>query len=301
MARDKHLEKDEELRLGRLVQNMLQAQERLKSNNITNEEKEHLTDVITAGKQAVDRLVVAYIGLVHSKARAFKAKYPGAPELDDLIQDGMAGLLTAIYHYDPARNNKVSTVASYWIFQSMTRWSNKTGRLVKLPENRVSDFSKISKQRALLELDGITGKEADTIIMNNLGLSQADMYYITNAAATPASLNKVVSSDGSNSYELMDLVARDHTTASSEDEVMQNSMYTALHAHLEKLDAVEKDVVTAAFMLDSNSGTKPLTLKEVRAKHALTPAKFKNVLNRALERIQTELADMGIGYADFVD
>lgn len=38
MARDKHLEKDEELRLGRLVQNMLQAQERLKSgSNITDE------------------------------------------------------------------------------------------------------------------------------------------------------------------------------------------------------------------------------------------------------------------------
>lgn len=300
MARDKHLDKDEELRLGRLVQNMLQAQKYLESSNITNEEKERLTDVITLGKQAVDRLVVAYIGLVHSKARAFKAKYPGAPELDDLIQDGMAGLLTAIYHYDPARNNKVSTVASYWIFQSMTRWSNKTGRLVKLPENRVSDFSKISKQRALLELDGITGKEADAIIMNNLGLSQADMYYITNAAATPASLNKVVSSDGSNSYELMDLVARDHTTASSEDEVMQNSMYTALHAHLDRLDTVEKDVVTAAFMLDS-TGTKPLTLKEVRAKHALTPVKFKKILNSALERIQTELADMGISYADFVD
>lgn len=301
MARDKHLSKEEELRLGGLVQSMLAAKERLGSGEeISAEEMLSLEREVEVGDQAVERLVIAYMGLVHSKARAFKTRYPGAPELNDLVQDGMAGLLTAIHRYDPARGNKVSTVASYWIFQAMTRATNKTGRLVKLPENRVTDFTRMSRLRATLEMDGVTGSRADVHIMAELGLSKDDIYHITNAAATPASLNKVVGRDSTSSVELIDMVPMGHAE-SSEDQVLKASILGALNGHLGELDEVERDLVMAAFLMEPAPGVAPLTPKEAREKHGLSPLRAKRALNGALEFIRSGLDMMGIGYEDFMD
>lgn len=299
MSKDKHLSKDEELRLGFLIQDMLKSRKIIESGeNTTESELSNLKETITVGENAVATLVEAYTGLVYNKARAFKSKYPGAPELEDLVQDGMAGLLNGIYHYDPTRGNKVSTVVSYWIFQSITRWTNKTGRLVKLPENRVSDFTQISRMRVDLDNKGYSSHEADEKIMKELNLSDDDIYYITNAAATPASLNKVISSDESTTKELMDIVTEDQTSESSEDTVMKNAIYGILADCFEDLTEVQVDTVASTFMLDGfESGH--MTAKQVREKHGISPAKFKKQLNESLKTIKIRLDEIGINYQDF--
>lgn len=302
MSKDKHLDKDEELRLGFLIQDMLKSREILKNNEfeLTENEVSVIKDKIILGENAVAKLVEAYTGLVHNKARIFKSKYPGAPDLDDIIQDGMAGLLNGIYHYDPTRGNKVSTVVSYWIFQSITRWTNKTGRLVRLPENRVSDFSKISEMRTSLDLKGYSPKEADEKIMKDLNLSEEDLYYITNAASTPASLNKVVSSDESTTKELMDIVTEDQTSESSEDLVMKNAVYDILSDCFEDLSELQVDTVASTFMLDGfESGQ--MNAKQVREKHGISPTKFKKQLGEALKIIKVRLDEIGISYQDFFE
>lgn len=299
MSKDKHLTKEEELRLGFLVQDMLKSREILNNGEkIAEAERSSLNHKILLGENAVATLVEAYTGLVHNKARAFKSKYPGAPELEDLVQDGMAGLLNGIYHYDPSRGNKVSTVVTYWIFQSITRWTNKTGRLVKLPENRVSDFTKISKMRVDLDRKGYSQKEADEKIMKELKLSDDDIYYITNAASTPASLNKVVSTDESTTKELMDIVTENQTSESSEDTVVKDAVYKILSDCFDLLTEVQIDTVASTFMLDGfESGY--MNAKQVREKHGITPSKFKRHLNEALKIIREQLDELGISSQDF--
>lgn len=296
----KFLTKEEELTQGALVQKMVKAQERMNDkDNLTDEEIIECEKDIRVGKNAVDVLLKANMGLVYGRARSFRAKYPGAPELEDLVQDGMAGLLTAIYRYDPSRGNKLSTMAIPWIFQSITRWTNKTGRLVKLPENRVTDFSNISKLRTQLENDGLTQQEADEFIMKSLNLSKVDMFHITNAAATPASLNKKVSDD-EGAKELMDLVSDNHVEDSSETFVMKNEMFEILRDRLVELDEIHRDIISSSFMFENANGEK-MTAKQVREKHNISTTKFKKLLNESLLSIKTDLDKMDISYRDFIE
>jgi len=57
-----------------------------------------------------DQIVHDYLPLVKSIAR----KYQGVPQ-EDLLQEGMLGLIHAFRKYDPAREVKFATYATYYI------------------------------------------------------------------------------------------------------------------------------------------------------------------------------------------
>lgn len=54
-------------------------------------------------------------------------------KIEDLIQEGNLGLIRAAEKYDPNKNTKFSTYASFWIKQSLQRALNTKTRLVKVP------------------------------------------------------------------------------------------------------------------------------------------------------------------------
>jgi RNA polymerase sigma-32 factor len=53
-------------------------------------------------------------------------------DLDDLIQEGNLGLITAVRRFDPSRGVKLSTYASFWIRAYQLRWLIKNARLVRI-------------------------------------------------------------------------------------------------------------------------------------------------------------------------
>ena len=54
-------------------------------------------------------------------------------ELDDLIQSGNLGLMTAAERYDPDRGFRFTTFAVHWICQYIRREISDTGRAIRLP------------------------------------------------------------------------------------------------------------------------------------------------------------------------
>ena len=69
---------------------------------------------------ARNKLFNHHINLVNWYAWKYKRKYPHM-EMEDLIQEGMIGLWRAIQKYDPDRNTKLTTYASWWIRALMNR------------------------------------------------------------------------------------------------------------------------------------------------------------------------------------
>lgn len=66
--------------------------------------------------------------------------------VQDLIQEGNIGLMTAIEKFDYKLGNKFSTYAVDWIKQSIDRSIDKTGRTIKVPSTRlyvIKQFTKI--------------------------------------------------------------------------------------------------------------------------------------------------------------
>ena len=315
-----YLSREEQLAMGELIQDMLVAEKELEkiaaNDSVATDESDATmtTDVdtkalnerIRKGKNAVQRLVETNLDLVYSQANAFKKRYPGAPELEDIVQDGMAGLMVAVYRYDPKRGNKFTTVAVPWIFQSIMRNTNKNGRLVKLPENRVADFSNIVKLRTLHEAEGLSYSDSNAAIMKQLKLSAADLLSITNAAATSVSLNRPVSSSegsGDGAKELIDVIAMKsqykYRTESAEATVVNDSTQKILMDVLQSLPEKHFDVITNEFGWNADERGK-VTSKAIRDKHKLTVDQYHITLEIAKGRVKEILDSMGMGFNDLI-
>lgn len=65
----------------------------------------------TSSNETIQR----YQPLVRSIARRISAKLPRHYDLEDLVSDGMVGLLAAIERFDPARGVKFETFATYYV------------------------------------------------------------------------------------------------------------------------------------------------------------------------------------------
>lgn len=80
---------------------------------LTREREYELADASRAGDKASRRLLINHnIAFVLSMCRRYAGK---GCRLDDLVQEGMIGLLKAVEHFDPAKGNRFSTYASWWI------------------------------------------------------------------------------------------------------------------------------------------------------------------------------------------
>ena len=70
----------------------------------------------------MDDLIKSNTGLVHWQAKRFA--WCGAA-YDDLVQEGMLGLLIAAQKFDPTRGVKFSTYATWWVRQRIGRCADK--------------------------------------------------------------------------------------------------------------------------------------------------------------------------------
>lgn len=301
MATDKRkfLTKETELELGTLIQASYAAQEELSSGKrLSAKKRAELNEAVSKGEAALDKLVQANMGLAYDRARIFKSRFPGGPELEDLVQEGMAGLMVAARKYDPERGNKFSTVAYYWIAQQVSRGANKTGRLVRLPENRINDYIKINSILSRHEGEGLTSAEEDAIILEELGISKADLSNIRSAASTPASLNKVVSREAGSTKELGEFIGEKEAAPSSESLAIKSAMTEVLLEAVGELDQMKQDVILSAFPLSDDSAMTP---EDVKDQYKLPNPKFKRVQAEAVKELHEALSKKGFSFADFAE
>lgn len=297
MAKHDFLTKERELELGAIIQKGASAKEHAKTVDLESPEGLDIRRQILAAEEAIDELVKANIGLVWDRAKAFKAKFPGSPDLEDLVQEGMTGLMTAVHKYDPKRGNKFSTVAYYWITQAIGRGVNKTARLVRLPENRIGDYSKMAAIAAKYEDAGLTMSELDDKIKDELGLSQVQINNIRNAGGTHASLNRRVGGDGEG-RELMDIVGESNPVYGAEYAVTNRDCFDILGASIQQLGDLKMQVVASHFALSVNGVI--LNPADVREVNDLSTSKYRRILAEGLEELKTELKRRDLDMVDFL-
>jgi len=93
-------------------------------------------------KEILDKLVCSNIRLVIKCAKSYTEL--GIP-LEELINEGVSGLIHGICLFKPDTGNKLSTYITWWINQAIGRALENKSRLVRLPNNKLQHISKIKR------------------------------------------------------------------------------------------------------------------------------------------------------------
>ena len=97
--------------------------------------------------QARQRMVEANLRLVISIAKRYRCR---GLSFEDLVQEGIIGLIAAIVRYDPDKGYRFSTYATHWIRQAIGRAIDNHGRLIRLPSHVSDAVRKLERCRLLL-------------------------------------------------------------------------------------------------------------------------------------------------------
>jgi len=112
------------------------------------EEEVELAMKIRSGDQAAqDKLVILNLRFVVSVAK----KYLGnGISLNDLINEGNIGLISAAARFDETKGFKFISYAVWWIRQAILVATSNCDRIIRLPQNQILSITSINKSKAKL-------------------------------------------------------------------------------------------------------------------------------------------------------
>jgi RNA polymerase primary sigma factor len=243
---------------------------------LTAEEERRLARAIERGDLAAkDRLVRCNLRLVASVARRHVGR--GLP-MEDLLQEGVVGLIRAAEKFDWRRGTRFSTYAVPWIRQAIAQGLANTGRLIRLPAPQHLQAERLARaERGLLERGAADPGVAELAAAT--GLEEAAVLRIRRADAPAASLDAPVGDGGG---RLGDLVADEREPV---DVAVAAARRRTVRRSVERLADRDRAVMRLRFGLD---GGGERTLGAVGEVVGLSPERVRQLESAALERLAAD-------------
>jgi RNA polymerase primary sigma factor len=224
---------------------------------------------------AKGRLIECNLRLVMSITRNYTKA--GVPLLD-LIQEGNLGLIRAVEKFDYRMGYKLSTYATWWIRQSITRALADQGRLIRLPVHVADQVRRVVRARRILAQKL---NRAPTIaeMAKESGLTEARVKELLELVEDPVSLDTPVG-DGDSLYS--DLI-EDESTEQPETVAAERLQAVELRQALEQLEPRLRDVLERRFGLTGNN---PQTLEHIGRELGITRERVRQLEARALKELR---------------
>lgn len=246
-------------------------------------------------QQALHKLAAAHMRLVISVAARFR-RY--GLSMADLVQEGHVGLLEAAARFDPHREVRFSTYATWWIRASVQDFILRNWSIVRggTSSNQKSLFFNLRRLRATISRTGEprSSHELYTELSQAIGVSVADVARMDSRLSGPdTSLNMTLSDDETGS-ERMDFLKDDgplpDETVESVIDAERRSAWLA--KALEVLNDREKRIIASRRLAEQGA-----TLEQLGGELGISKERVRQIENRALEKLRKALTSIDPGFA----
>jgi RNA polymerase primary sigma factor len=227
------------------------------------------------------RLIECNLRLVMSITRNYVNS--GVPLLD-LIQEGNLGLIRAVEKFDYKMGYKLSTYATWWIRQAVTRAIADQGRTIRLPVHVVDQVRRVMRARRILTQKLNRDPLPDEIAKES-GFEVKRVRELLELVEDPVSLETPVG-DGDSMYG--DMI--EDVNSERPDESLAEMLRSAELQHaLAQLSERMRHVLELRFGL---TGAAPKTLEEVGSELGVTRERVRQLESRALRELQAAAPEL---------
>lgn len=252
------------------------AKKRLEENPPEDDEKRAKLEVaVERGLKAREQLIVSNGRLVISIA----SRYTGhGLTLAEVSQEGVLGLIRAIDKFDPDRGVRLSTYASYWIRQSVSRAVAVQTRTIRLPVHKVDRLGTVRK--VINQLTQQLGRSPEiSEIAEALGDTPEQIELLLCDGQDTLSLEDPVGDEGAT---LADFVVEEGS-AQLESEIDRSLLEKEIQDALATLTARESRIMQLRYGLQDGH---PLTLQDVAERFGLTRERIRQIEKEAIAKLR---------------
>jgi len=242
-------------------------------------------------EQALHRLAHAHMRLVIALATRFR--HYGLP-VADLIQEGHVGLLEAAARFEPERDVRFSTYATWWIRASMQDYILRNWSIVRGGTSSAQKalFFNLRRLRARLSRDGSgTGDgQMFAVIADAIGVSRADVELMDTRLSGPdVSLNApLTQTDMSAPAERVDFLVDDKPLPDAivGEAIDSHRRLDWLHDALNVLSERELRILRERRLVEE-----AVTLESLGSTLGISKERVRQIENRALEKLRRVLSE----------
>jgi RNA polymerase sigma factor (sigma-70 family) len=249
------------------------------------DEQAYAKRIALGDMEAKKKMIEANLRLVVKIAR--KYANDGISSLD-LIEEGNLGLIRAVEKFDPARDCRFSTYATWWIKQAIERGIANYSRTIRIPIHISAKVYRISKQiNAYLEK---YGREPTTEeLAADTGLKPDMIRNLFSMVIRTYSLETIIDDEGRLTLEeIIPDTAGEEPLGAYE----QTKRVEEIASWLETLSTDERKVMIMRFGLD---GGDPKTLDSIGKTFGVTRERIRQVEQKAINKLRRIVKRKNIG------
>ena len=225
--------------------------------------------------RATDQLVMANLRFVVSVAKKYQGR---GLDLPDLNSAGYTGLMRAARTFDETRGFKFISYAVWWIRQAIYQALAETGHVVRLPQNKITEMTKIFQ--AICDFEQKHHRKPSTEeIAKALKLDVDKINDTLGSIIHEQSSDALLSDDDDNT--LLDRIRSEEPA--TDQPIIDEGLKQDISRFLEILDEREADIVTYSFGINCES---PMSLDQIAEMFNLTRERVRQLREKALRKLR---------------